>query len=191
MVSLTRIRAGASGLVGLLAVAAVMAGCGSTSSTSSSAAAASSKAASSGVVAVGTTSGAVGIHLTGASGRPLYMWAADTGGKSNCAGQCAKFWPPLVATTTTPKVTGAANAADVGVITRADGTKQVTYKGHPLYYFLEDRTAGSFHGQGNNGFGAKWWLVAPTGALITKAATSSSAPVSSSSSSSGGSHYGY
>ena len=190
MISLTRIRAGASGLVGLLAVAVVIAGCGSSSSKSSAAASsAASNAASSGAVAIGTTSGAVGTYLTGASGRPLYMWVADTGGRSNCAGQCAKFWPPLVATTM-PKVTGAAKAGDLGLITRSDGSKQVTYKGHPLYYFLEDSTAGSFHGQGNNGFGAKWWLVAPTGISITKAATSSSAPASSSSSS-GGSRYGY
>jgi hypothetical protein len=65
---------------------------------------------------------------------------------------------------------------------RTDGTEEVTYKGHPLYYFIADTSAGSTKGQGSNNFGAKWWLVAPSGAAITTAATSSS--------SSGGSYGG-
>jgi predicted lipoprotein with Yx(FWY)xxD motif len=117
------------------------------------------------------------------------MWVADTGRTSNCSGQCAKFWPPVLATAS-PKVTGSAKATDLGTITRADGNKQVTYKGHPLYYFLQDASAGSLRGQGSSNFGAKWWLVAPTGAVITKTASSASSPAGSSSSS-GGSHYGY
>jgi predicted lipoprotein with Yx(FWY)xxD motif len=176
--------------MGLLAAAGLIAGCGTSSSKSSTAPAPSSSAAASGAVGIGSTTGSVGTYLTGASGRPLYMWVADTGGKSNCSGQCAKFWLPVVATAT-PKVSGSANASALGTITRADGTKQVTYKGHPLYYFLADAKAGSLHGQGNDGFGAKWWLVAPTGAVITKKAASGSSPASSSSSSSSGSHYGY
>jgi predicted lipoprotein with Yx(FWY)xxD motif len=190
MVSVTGKRTATSGLVGLLAAALVIAGCGSSSSKSSSAApASSSKAARSGSVAIGTTTGSVGTYLTGASGRPLYMWVADTGGASSCSGQCAKFWPPVLATAS-PTVSGAAKATDLGTITRADGNKQVTYKGHPLYYFLKDASAGSLHGQGSSNFGAKWWLVAPTGAVITKTTASASSPASSSSSS-GGSHYGY
>jgi predicted lipoprotein with Yx(FWY)xxD motif len=53
---------------------------------------------------------------------------------------------------------------------RADGTEQVTYDGHPLYYFIADGSAGSTTGQGNDGFGAKWWLVAPSGSAITATA---------------------
>ena len=45
----------------------------------------------------------------------------------------------------------------------------MTYKGHPLYYFLEDKTrSGSIKGQGSDAFGADWWLVSPSGAAITK-----------------------
>ena len=51
---------------------------------------------------------------------------------------------------------------------RADGTKQVTYKGHPLYYYIGDSAAGQTNGQGSNSFGAKWWLLTPAGAAITK-----------------------
>jgi predicted lipoprotein with Yx(FWY)xxD motif len=132
---------------------------------------------------VKTASGANGTYLVGPSGRALYLWVADSGGKSNCSSACASAWPPLT-TTGTPTASGGAQASDLGTISRSDGTKQVTYMGHPLYYFVGDPSAGSTTGQGNNGFGAKWWLVAPSGAAITSAGSGSS----SSSSSSG---YGY
>ena len=74
-------------------------------------------------------------------------------------------------------------SADLGTITRSDGTKQVTYKGHPLYYYISDTKAGQTTGQGSNNFGALWWLVSPSGAAITKSVSGGS---SSSSSSSGG-----
>ncbi len=186
----TRNRARLGSLAAVLALTAiVIAGCGSSSTSSSAAAAApsSTPANASGGVALSTTKGSAGTYLTGASGRAVYLWVADTGGRSNCAGQCAKFWPPLL-TTATPTASGGANAKDVGMITRSDGTKQVTYKGHPLYYFLEDKGPGTAHGQGNNGFGAKWWLIAPSGTAIT--ASSSSGAASSPTKSSAGGGYG-
>ena len=63
---------------------------------------------------------------------------------------------------------------------RSDGTEQVTYKGHPLYYFVADTSAGSTKGQGSDSFGAKWWLIAPSGSAITPAATMASTGGSSS-----------
>jgi len=69
----------------------------------------------------------------------------------------------------------------LGTITRTDGTKQVTYDGHPLYTFQLDTAAGDTKGQGSNNFGAKWWLLAPSGQPITSTSGgSSSAPSSSS-----------
>jgi hypothetical protein len=65
------------------------------------------------------------------------------------------------------------------MITRSDGTKQVTYDGHALYYYSGDTAAGQTNGQGIDGFGAKWWLVAPAGTAITTAAGAGSAPTSS------------
>jgi predicted lipoprotein with Yx(FWY)xxD motif len=62
---------------------------------------------------------------------------------------------------------GGAQTSDLGTITRSDGTKQVTYDGHPLYYFIADKSKGQTTGQGSDGFGAKWWLVAPSGDAIT------------------------
>jgi hypothetical protein len=67
---------------------------------------------------------------------------------------------------------GGAKASDLSTITRSDGTKQVTYDGHPLYYFAGDSGPGSASGQGSDGFGAKWWLVAPTGTDVTTSVTS-------------------
>jgi predicted lipoprotein with Yx(FWY)xxD motif len=137
--------------------------------------------------------GSAGSFLTNGSGRAVYLWAADSMNKSTCSGACAGAWPPV---TTTGQVTAAdgAKAADLGTITRSDGTKQVTYDGHPLYYFAGDSGPGQTNGQGSDSFGAKWWLVAPAGTQITAAdaaasagTPSSAAPASSSGSSAGGS----
>ena len=67
---------------------------------------------------------------------------------------------------------GSARASDLGTITRSDGTKQVTYDGHPLYYFAGDSGSGTASGQGSDGFGAKWWLVAPSGSDVTASVSS-------------------
>jgi predicted lipoprotein with Yx(FWY)xxD motif len=136
---------------------------------------------------IGTSNGAAGVYLTGASGRALYLWMKDGNGTSHCSGACAVAWPPVLVTGS-PSTSGSVVAADISTITRAGGKKQVTYKGHPLYYFAGDTTAGSTSGQGSNGFGAKWWLVAPSGAAITGAGSASS---STSSSSAAGGYGGY
>jgi Secreted repeat of unknown function len=86
---------------------------------------------------------------------------------------------------------GSAVASDLGTITRSDGSKQVTYDGHPLYYFSGDSGAGTASGQGSDGFGAKWWLVSPSGSDVTASVSSftaggGSAPAPSSSSAGGG-----
>jgi hypothetical protein len=70
-------------------------------------------------------------------------------------------------------------AADLGTLARSDGTKQVTYKGHPLYYYAGDPNSGTTTGQGSNQFGAKWWLVAPSGAAITGSGSSGGSTSSS------------
>lgn len=166
--------------VALLAAACSSSGSGSTSSSASpSAAAPASSAASSTVITTKTSSG--GSFLTNGAGRAVYLFMADSSGKSTCDGACAAAWPPVIATGQ-PTAAGGAQASDLGTITRSDGTKQVTYDGHPLYYFQGDTGPGTDKGQGINGFGAKWWLVAPTGSSITTAVTigGSGAPASSS-----------
>jgi predicted lipoprotein with Yx(FWY)xxD motif len=186
-----------SAIAGAVVVAAIVAGCGSSNSSSSAsngAAAspsASSSASSAPGVSVASAKGPDGTYLVGASGRALYLWVADSGGQSNCSGACTKVWPPLL-TTGTPAASGGVSATDLGTVTRSDGGKQVTYKGHPLYYFAADHAAGATTGQGSNSFGAKWWLVAPSGTAITRTGSSSAASsnAKSSGSASGGGVYG-
>jgi hypothetical protein len=88
-----------------------------------------------------------------------------------------------VSATGTVTATGGVQASDLGTLTRSDGTMQVTYKGHPLYYFVGDSGPGMAKGQGVNGFGAKWWLVSPSGNDVT-ATVASFTPGSSGSGSS-------
>lgn len=115
---------------------------------------------------IGTQAGSAGAFLTAGSGRAVYLWAADGMNMSACSGACTAAWPPVPATGTLT-ATGGAKASDLGTITRSDGTKQVTYDGHPLYYFAGDSAARQTSGQGSDEFGAKWWLVASSGAKIT------------------------
>jgi predicted lipoprotein with Yx(FWY)xxD motif len=174
--------------VALLAAAACSSSSssGSTSSTSPSAAASASSAASSTVITTKTSSG--GSFLTNSAGRAVYLFMADSSGKSTCSGACASAWPPVVATGQ-PTASGGAQSSDLGTITRSDGTKQVTYDGHPLYYFVGDTGPGTDKGQGVDGFGAKWWLVAPSGSSITTAVTIGGSGATSSPSSGGGGGY--
>ena len=126
-----------------------------------------------------TSSGSGGTFLTDGSGRTVYMFAKDAMNTSACSGACASAWPP-VTTTGAATASGSAKASDLGTLTRSGGTKQVTYDGHALYYFAGDSSAGQTNGQGVDGFGAKWWLVAPSGSIITTtAAGSAQAPASS------------
>lgn len=102
--------------------------------------------------------------LVAPNGRTLYVFAVDPKGKSKCNGTCAKFWPPLhVAKGTTPPTKISGISGTFGVITRADGTRQLTYDGAPLYTFLEDKKAGQMNGQGIVASGGYWWVVVAGG----------------------------
>jgi predicted lipoprotein with Yx(FWY)xxD motif len=57
-------------------------------------------------------------------------------------------------------------AADLGTTTRSDGTTQVTYKGHPLYFYSKDGDAGDAYGQGLKSFGAGWYVLKPSGVKV-------------------------
>jgi predicted lipoprotein with Yx(FWY)xxD motif len=165
-----RFRAGSALAIAGVALAVAACGGSSASSHSSTHAAGSTSAstnASAKSVMLKTAHGPMGTYLVGPNGRALYLWVADRKNKSVCSGSCAKAWPPLT-TTGKPRASGGAIEADLGTTARSDGRKQVTYKGHPLYYFIGDTSSGMTHGQGSNGFGAKWWLVSPSGQAITK-----------------------
>ena len=158
-------------------LAVVITACGGSSSGSSTKHSQHKNAApvgaKSNVVTIATTTGTGQTHLVGASGRSIYLWVADKSSKSTCSGACALNWPPVI-TKGAPSAGHGVNAADLGTTTRSDGSKQVTYNGHPLYYYVGDPTAGTTSGQGSDGFGAKWWLVAASGKAITASGSGSS-----------------
>jgi len=118
--------------------------------------------------AVDLRSTAFGKVLVSANGHTLYLFRHDRGAKSTCYGACATNWPPLL--TKAAKVTGGSGvkASLLGTTRRTDGKLQVTYNGHPLYWFSLDMQAGQTKGQGLNFYGGKWYVVNASGAAVTK-----------------------
>jgi len=125
-----------------------------------------SGSASSGTV-VKTGSSSLGRILVDSHGKTLYLWAHDKGRKSTCYGDCAEYWPPLI--THGKAVAGAgARAGLLGTTRRNDGRLQVTYAGHPLYYFVQDTRAGQTKGEGLTGFGGRWDPLSAAGKAVRK-----------------------
>ncbi|SER62725.1 Secreted repeat of unknown function [Lentzea xinjiangensis] len=106
----------------------------------------------------------MGWFVTDADGLPLYRYDKDVQkpSKSNCEGECAKAWKPVIADKA-PMATGV-DPISIGTLTRPDGTKQLTIAGWPQYTYAEDKTAGDMKGQGKGGV---WFVTAPNGAKIT------------------------
>ena len=110
---------------------------------------------------------AIGKLIANSKGLTLYMFRADKGPTSACYGACAKFWPPL--TTVGKPVAGpGVKASLLSTAKRKDGKLQVTYKGHLLYTFAEDKKVGDTKGEGSKAFGAQWYALTPTGVVIDK-----------------------
>ena len=142
----------------------VAAGCGSSSSSDSGKTSSSSSAkASKATVDLAKTD--VGDVLTGPSGRTLYLFEKDTSPKSTCSGECANDWPPLMASGK-PAAGSGVKASMLGTTKRSDGKEQVTYNGHPLYYYEGDKKAGQTAGQGIDAFGAEWYVVGANGSKV-------------------------
>jgi predicted lipoprotein with Yx(FWY)xxD motif len=121
-------------------------------------------AASAGPV-VSSSKGKLGRILVDSSGRTLYLFEKDKNGRSACSGQCATFWPPLIANAK-PRAGAGVKASLLGRTKRADGRMQVTYNHHPLYRFAKDSKRGQTNGEGINAFGAEWYVVSSAGAKI-------------------------
>jgi predicted lipoprotein with Yx(FWY)xxD motif len=107
----------------------------------------------------------LGQILVDGGGHTLYLFEADNRKGSSCYGPCTSAWPPATAATG-PHTAGAASAALLGTVRRSDGTTQLTYHGHPLYYYAGDAGPGDVTGQGLRQFGAKWYVLGPGGNKI-------------------------
>ena len=112
---------------------------------------------------VTTATSKLGKILTDAQGRTLYLFTKDSTGSSSCTGTCLSVWPAFDSS-------GAAQAGggvSPTLLGAASGSAaQVTYNGHPLYYYVGDTKAGDTNGQDLNQFGGSWYVVSPAGAQV-------------------------
>jgi predicted lipoprotein with Yx(FWY)xxD motif len=103
----------------------------------------------------------LGDVLVDRQGRTLYLFARDSGTVSACTGACAVNWPPL-RVRGAPLVGSGATPSDVG----RTALSQLTYNGHPLYTFVNDKKPGDTNGEGISAFGGSWFAVSPAGAKV-------------------------
>jgi len=94
-------------------------------------------------------------------GEAVYLFDREDTGKSECYGDCATAWPPLL-TKGKPRAGKGAKRSLLGTTTRRDGKRQVTYAGHPLYYYKDD-SPGNILCQNVDEFGGLWLVVKPGG----------------------------
>ena len=107
----------------------------------------------------------LGTILVDSKGITLYDFVKDKGTTSVCYSACAALWPPLL-TTGKPVAGPGVHSSLLGTTKRKDGKLEVTYGGHPLYYFVTDRKPGQTTGQGVNQFGGPWWVLSTAGKEI-------------------------
>jgi len=165
---------------GLLVLGLVLAACSSSSPSSagsSNSSSSSTGAANASATVDSTNSAKYGTILVDSTGRTLYMLTADTSTMSACTGGCVSIWAPLAAMGTLTAGSGL-NASLLGAITRSDGSKQVTYNGHPLYTFLQDGGPGHENGEGISSFGGSWYVLNLSGMPVKAAVSGSSSTTS-------------
>jgi predicted lipoprotein with Yx(FWY)xxD motif len=155
---------------GAVAAALIISGCGGASGASYSAP--KTPAKSTGTTGAGggaqldvTTDPKLGKIIVDAKGRTLYDFVIDKGTMSVCYGACASLWPPYT-TNAKPLAGSGVSAALIGTTKRKDGSTEVTYGGHPLYYYAPDQQRGQITGQALNQFGAPWYALSPNGREI-------------------------
>lgn len=141
-----------------------MTACGSTTTAAPPASSPSSADAPTSIAVA--TNAKLGQILVDGNGRTVYLFVPDQGTTSVCYGNCAGAWPPVL-THGAPLAGTGATASLLGTTTRKDGSTEVTYAGHPLYYFIADKAPGDVTGQKLNNFGGPWYVVSPAGAQIT------------------------
>lgn len=131
----------------------------------------------------------LGSYLTDSHGRTLYIVVGDDDQNVACAGECADAWPPFTLESiesmmdesmSGESMSGESMSGDamamatidadlVGTVARDDGTTQVTYQGHALYYFVGDEEPGEVNCQAIENFGGTWYVIAPSGEIVKTA----------------------
>jgi predicted lipoprotein with Yx(FWY)xxD motif len=95
----------------------------------------------------------------------IYYFDKESGSKSECYGACAGAWPPVL-TEGAPKAAAGAQAGLLGTTQRDDGTTQITYDGHPLYYYAHEGP-GQVLCHNVEEFGGLWLAVQPNGERVS------------------------
>jgi predicted lipoprotein with Yx(FWY)xxD motif len=152
--------------------AAALAGCGSSTSsangdpmataTAATASAATARARGPKLKVIPSDYGRI---LADGHGKALYLFTADKGKTSNCSGDCATAWPPYIVKKAPTAVSGAKPGL-VGATRRTDGKLQATYAGHPVYYYMGDRSPGEVNCQAAVEFGGYWYVVRSIGRAV-------------------------
>ena len=161
--------------------ALALAGCGGRGGSTSSEEAGGSTGSEGGATALtGAEVSGLGTVLVDSEGFTVYEFAKDQGTTSSCYGACEEGWPPVTTTSSAPTAGEGAMSSQLGTTKRKDGTLQVTYAGHPLYTFVEDKSPGEANGNGSEAFGGKWSALDEAGSSAEETSESS-----------GGGGYGY
>jgi predicted lipoprotein with Yx(FWY)xxD motif len=127
-----------------------------------------------------------GTILETSSGRTLYLLTADKAKKLACNGGCLAIWPPLT-TKGKPHAGSGVRSKLLGTVKRG-GERQVTYDGHPLYFYAGDTGSGQDNGEGIVSFGGTWYVVGKAGKAVTATLASSSGGAPANGSNGGGSY---
>jgi predicted lipoprotein with Yx(FWY)xxD motif len=127
--------------------------------------AATPSAGASGPSTIGTRNTPLGQILVDGNGRTLYLFEADKGTTSSCYDSCAGVWP-AVTTSGTPMAGPGVTQSLLATTNRNDGSTEVVYNGHPLYYFVSDKQGGDTTGQGLSSFGADWYVLSAAGTKV-------------------------
>lgn len=102
-------------------------------------------------------------RLVDEKGFSLYLFTNDDDGVSVCTDGCEATWPPLVSPSGDVPAAAGINGSLIGTIERADGSLQVTFDDHPLYYFSGDLEEGATNGHGSGGV---WFLISSEGTAV-------------------------
>lgn len=119
----------------------------------------SEKAATGVVITTGNSE--FGTMLFNDKKQAIYIWELEESSKAECYGNCAEAWPPVL-TDGAPRAAGDARNELLGTTKRTDGSTQVTYNGHPLYYYAHEE-AGEVECHNISTHGGLWWVIQPNG----------------------------
>ncbi len=158
-------------LVLIVPLALLVAACGSSSSSTPAATTTNTAQHSHNTLATQRAPG-IGSVLTNGKGQTLYVFMPEKGGKIKCVGSCATLWPALsLPAGAKPAVTSPVHPSLVGTIASPAGGSIVTYAGWPLHTYVSDAGHGTYRGQGSGG---QWYMISPSGTVITKPVNSGS-----------------